>query len=495
MLRYQFFFLVLCSGFLLGIWIFFILVDAILLFFSCIFLFLICLSFYRVKKSSQLFFICFFVFYIIWWIYGFYFSQHHHERLDNVKSFQNLYMEYNWVVIRIQKRSEYYDEYLMRITSLWVDSDVGSQRILHILRVPKNFSLSVGEEYKYFWVLRLPEDFNNFAYSKFLESRSIYFRTSTNNLEKLAESHEDLFYLLFRLREHLISRSEALFPYKESLFLSGILFWAREHLPPEIRTQFNNSWLTHFITTSGFHVSLVILFLSTIVSIFPSYIRVVIIALWVTSFALFVWYWAPVVRASIMGILWYILLQSGASVRNLALIVFTLTLMVILSPMALLYDASLQLSFLAVLGILFTQDFFKKIFSFIPNFLSLRDACILTFASFAGLFPILFFQFWQVSLLTPLANMLVAWTIPPAMLWGAVVLFVDSLFPTLAAYLSFPVWVLLRFDMFIVESIGTMEWAIVVSPFWAHNSELQILYLVILVYIIAYFSLKKQRSL
>lgn len=491
----QLLFLISSVGFLLGIWTFFILEDSILLLLSSIFLSLICFSFYRVKKSSSLFFITLLIFYLVWCIYGFHYSISHNERLDYVESFQGIYMEYTWVVTRVQKRSDYYDEYIMRLSSLWAHSKSDSHKILHILRVPKNFSMLVWEEYRYLWVLRIPEDFNNFSYRKFLESRSIYFRTSTNNLEKLQESPQGIFYRLFLLREHLIARSEALFPYKESLFLSGILFWAREHLPSEIRTQFNNSWLTHFITTSGFHVSLVILFLSGIASIFPKYIRLIIIALWVTSFALFVWYGAPVVRASIMGILWYTLLQWGSSVRNLTLIIFTLTLMVLMSPMALLYDASLQLSFLAVLGILFTQDFFKKIFSPIPNFLSVRDACVLTFASFSWLFPILFFQFWQVSLLTPLANMLVAWTIPPAMLWGAFVLLVDAVFPFLSQYLSFPVWVLLRFDMFVVELIGTMEWAIVVSPLWAYASQLQILYLVILAYIIAYFALKKQRSL
>lgn len=495
MYNVQLYFLVFSFSFLFSVSFYFIVEDAFLFSLWGIFFSIFTFIFYTHKKSLIFFCLWSIFFFSVWWLYAWLYYKLTTEKSLFIEAYNGVYVEYSWEVLKVQKRSEYYDEYIMKLSSLSWEEIPSEEKILHILRVPKNFSLSRWEHYKYYWTLRLPEDFNNFAYRKFLESRSIYFRTTSNNLEKLREGPKDIFYQLFRLREHLIARSEALFPYRESLFLSGILFWAREHLPPEIRSQFNNSWLTHFITTSWFHVSLVILFLSSIAAIFPKYLRIGIILLWVTMFALFVWYWAPVVRASIMGILWYVLLQSWMSVRNLALIIFTLTLMVLISPMALLYDASLQLSFLAVLWILFTQDFFKKIFSFLPAFLWLRDACILTFSAFSWLFPILFFQFGQVSLLTPLANMLVAWTIPLAMLWGAFVLLVDIFSSLLATYLAFPVWILLRFDMWVVEVIGTQDWAIVQSTLWDYASLLQILYLVTLAYTIAYFSLKKQRSL
>jgi len=490
----QFYFLIFSSSFLFSVSFYFILEDTTLFILWSIFLSIFAVIFYIHKKSLIFFCIWIIFFFWVWWLYAWWHDKVTSKKSSFIETYNGVYVEYSWEVLKVQKRSEYYDEYIMKLSSLSGEEISSEEKILHILRVPKNFSLSRWEHYRYYWTLRVPEDFNNFAYIKFLKSRSIYFRTTTNNLEKLRESSKDIFYQLFRLREHLIVRSEALFPYRESLFLSGILFWAREHLPPEIRTQFNNSWLTHFITTSWFHVSLVILFLSSVAVIFPKYLRIGIIILWVAVFALFVWYWAPVIRASIMGVLWYILLQSWASIRNLVLIVFTLTLMVLVSPMALLYDASLQLSFLAVLWILFTQEFFKKLFFFLPAFLWLRDACVLTFSAFSSLFPILFFQFWQISFLTPLANMLVAWTIPLAMFWGAFVLLVDVFSSLLATYLAFPVWILLRFDILIVEVMGTQDWAIIKSNLWGYAWYLQVLYLIVLIYILLYFYTKKQRS-
>ena len=486
--------LISCVSFLVGLTLFLYLIDPILSLLSLTVISIICLLFaraYRKLFQTLLIIICFIS---IWWFYGLYYQETLNARIILVESYEDLFITYTWEVYKIQKRDDYYDEYIMKLHMIWNEKIDNPNTLKHILRVPKNYNLFPWEIYEYSWILRIPQDFNNFSYRRFLESRSIFFRNSTQSVRKLEESPEWLLYKVFLLREHLIVRSDVLFPYRESLLLSWVLFWAREHLPNELRLQFNNSWLTHFITTSWFHVSLVILFLTGVTFFLPIYIRIWVVVLWVLSFAVFVWYGAPVVRASIMWILWYFLLQSWHSVRNFLLIILTLTLMVIVSPLSLLYDVSLQLSFLAVLGILFTQDYFKKIFSFLPNFLSLRDACVLTFSAFVWLFPVLFFQFWQVSLLTPIANMLVAWTIPIIMLWGAFLLFIDYFSQSLAFFLSYPIWILLRFDIWVVELIGSQDWSLIRSSLWVYNSYAQILYLMCLFYSMSYLYIKKLRS-
>jgi predicted membrane metal-binding protein len=47
----------------------------------------------------------------------------------------------------------------------------------------------------------------------------------------------------------------------------------------ELKTDFNNSGLTHFIAVSGFNITILIIFLTYILKIFPSIIRVAIITL------------------------------------------------------------------------------------------------------------------------------------------------------------------------------------------------------------------------
>jgi hypothetical protein len=73
--------------------------------------------------------------------------------------------------------------------------------------------------------------------------------------------------------------------------------------------------------------------------------------------------------------------------------VFTAVAMTLLNPFALSYDVSLHLSFLAVIGIMYTQDIFQKIFYWIPNTFAIREALVLTLAALSFSIPIMIFQF------------------------------------------------------------------------------------------------------
>jgi len=117
-----------------------------------------------------------------------------------------------------------------------------------------------------------------------------------------------------------------------------------------------------------------------------------------------------------MGVIAYIFLQSGRNIRNITLLSFTAVCMVLYSPLSINYDVSLHLSFLAVIGIIYTQDFFKKIFFFVPQTFAIQEALILTLSALSFSLPIMIFQFGQVSLFAPIANIAVTWTIPLAML-------------------------------------------------------------------------------
>jgi len=52
-----------------------------------------------------------------------------------------------------------------------------------------------------------------------------------------------------------------------------------------------------------------------------------------------------------------------------------------------------------------------------PEVLAIKEAFVLTIASLTFTLPIIIFNFGQISLLSPIANVLVTWTIPLAMLF------------------------------------------------------------------------------
>lgn len=450
---------------------------------------IICLQ-YRQIFLFSVFLSCGIILWIWVWIHH---GQKVQYNIQQLHVYNGQYNTYQWQVSKVYRRSDFYDEYYIIIDK--VEDEYILWNIGHLLRVPKNFILSPRQIIRYSWVMYPLEDFDGFSYKKYMLSQGIYFSTSTNIIDTISHNKNHISYKMYVFREKLLSRIADIFPARESIFLWGILFWARENIPAELKEDFNNSWLTHFIAVSGFNITLCIIFMSFIFAFFPLYIRSLFVILSIVLFSYFVGLWAPVVRAAIMWILWYIFLQSWNKTNTLTLIAFTAVSMSILSPLSLNYDVSLHLSFLAVIGIIFTQEIFTKIFSWVPSIFAIREAFVLTLSALSFSLPIMIFQFGQVSLLAPIANIAVTWTIPLAMLWWALTLIVDFISSSLWQIIWYWTWILLRYDIAMVELFWNIDGALLKLDFWPYSIYLQTLYFMMLTYILAMFHAKKKNQL
>jgi competence protein ComEC len=271
-----------------------------------------------------------------------------------------------------------------------------------------------------------------------------------------------------------------------------ILIWARESLPEELKKDFNNSWLTHFIAVSWFNITILILFISYITTLLPIYLRSTIITLFIIFFTILVWDTAPVIRASIMGIIWYYILISGRKTNILSLIVLTAIIMTIISPLSINYDISLHLSFLAVLWIIYSQKFFEKLFYFLPDFLEIKTAFTLTLSALVFTLPIMIFSFWQVSILAPFANIAVTWTIPLAMIFWFISIIVHFVYPILWIIIWYITWILLKWDILVVHFFWKLDWSLLKIDLWIYKTHLEITYFIILIFLIIWFRKKEQ---
>jgi len=474
---------------LLWIWCYNVLEDIVLtgliLLLTIIFVFILCLI-YRHFLIVSIYCFIWVAFWLSIWNLNY---EKLSENIDRVYVYSGLYNSYQWEVHSVYKRSDFYDEYIVELDK--INDTEFSDKIAHVLRVPKNFVLQPRQAISYNGVMYLFEDFDGFQYKKYMLSRNLYFSTSTNTIHHIYHDITHLSYKISILREWLLSTIAEIFPQREAIFLWGILFGARENIPQDLKKDFNNSWLTHFIAVSWFNITLCIIFMSFLLWFLPMYIRVVWVIGSIVLFSFFVWLWAPVVRAAIMWSLAYLFLQSWNKSHTLTLIAFTATVMSILSPLSLNYDVSLHLSFLAVIGIIYTQELFTKLFSWIPSTFAIREAFVLTLSALSFSLPIMMFQFGQVSLLAPFANIAVTWTIPLAMLWWAITLILDSISPVLWQGAWFITWILLRYDMAMVEFFWNIDWALMQFDFWVYANYIQALYFVWLTYCLILYNLRK----
>ena len=421
---------------------------------------------------------------------------HNFDISENEKILSKYYYgqhEMTFFIQDVHKIKDYSREFKGKI--IQIDDNIIDNEIYSIISIPMNFNIEKWYTIKFRSKLYKVDNFDGFNYIKYLQSQDIYFKSYVTWMHVVDRNGLSIFEkYIYNFRKEFLRIIHEIYPSKEAIFLWWILVGARENLPDELKEDFNNSGLTHFIAVSWFNMTILIIFFAYILQFFPMYIRAVVITVAIILFTLLVWDTPPVIRAAIMGIIWYFVMISGRGNNSLTVILFTCFIMVFVSPLSLNYDVSFHLSFLAVVGILYTQWFFKRIFWFLPEFFAIKEAVVLTFAALSFTLPIMMFNFGQVSFLAPIANVLVTWTIPLAMLLGFLSVLWYIIHPELWVFIWFFDWLFLRYDMLIVYIFWNFEFSLIKIDLGEISVYLEAIYFITLVFLVVFFQSEKTRD-
>lgn len=460
-----------------------------------IFLIILFLQYYNYSKK-YFFYIFIMCFWFLFWILI------SNINLNNIEFNEILLNKYNnnlkhnlvFEIIDSYKIKDFNNEYIVKVNE--IDKKKINSNIKAVLSIPINFNLEKWYIVELNEKLYEFENLNEFEYKKYMLSKDIYFKTYTSNYIITEKKELNLLQNnILKTQKFFLNTINKIYTNNEAIFLWWILIWARKDIPNELKINFNNSWLTHIIAVSGFNITILILFLTYLLKFFPVFIRTIIITWVILFFTLLVWDTAPVIRASIMWLIWYYIIISWRKPNSLSIILLTAIIMVSFSPFSLNYDVSLHLSFLATIWIIYTQNLVSKIFSFLPNFLEIKTAFVLSLASLSFSLPIIIFNFWQISILSPIANILVAWTIPLAMLFWFVSIIVYWLSNIWWIIIWYIAWILLKWDILIVNLFWSFEWSIIKINFWVYKYYFELLYFIILIFLIIWFRKKEKQVL
>jgi len=487
--------LFICSSIFFLLWVFInnIFNNLFYVLFVLLLLVVLFLLYYILTKKHVIILLACLIFFLVWWLISYNQTIQNNEKQILISPYYNKNVELILKIQNIEKINESNIEYKAKLEKIWTKQI--KQNIYSLIKVWKSTKLEKNYIIKSNSKILEIKDFNNFSYKNYLLSKNIFFKSSINNLEVLEKKKLNVIERnILDFRKSFLDAIYNIYPKNEAVFLGGILLWARESLDKDLKQNFNNSWLTHFIAVSWFNITIIIIFLSFIFKYLPVSLRTVLITISIIFFTILVWDTAPVIRASIMWLVWYYILNSWRKWNSLSIILFTVSIMVILSPLSLNFDVSLHLSFLAVLWIIYTQKYFEKVFSFLPNFLEIKTAFCLTLSALVFTLPIMIFNFWQVSILAPLANIAVSWTIPIAMsLWflSVIVYFVYS---TIGIHIWYFTRIFLKWDILMVNFFWKQDWAIINFNFNLFKYHFELLYFVILLFLIFYFKNEKEQA-
>ncbi len=240
---------------------------------------------------------------------------------------------------------------------------------------------------------------------------------------------------LFSLKNRMHDAFKRIFPPQEAAFLNGITLGGYEGFTPEFKKAMSVSGTTHLVALSGYNITIIIASFSALfLSLFSRRASYILISFFILLFVLMTGAEASVVRAAIMGILVLLSYSAGRAYDIKNAVLFTVLVMVLINPKALVFDVGLQLSFLAVLGILYLKEPLWRLTRMKgeTGFLSWRDNLFTTASAQLAVAPILISNFGSFSPVSLLTNVVILELIPLTMFFGFLIL----LFSLFSYYLA-----------------------------------------------------------
>lgn len=349
-----------------------------------------------------------------------------------------------------------------------------------ILVVAKKYPLyQYGDKIEINGKLLTPKASEDFDYQKYLAKDNIYSIVYYPEI-KLLDSGQGNWLMgkLLAIKNKFKETLNQILVEPQAAFLAGLLLGEKRGLPADLTDAFARTGTTHIVALSGFNITIIAVALMALFNFFMVRRQ---ISFWlslgvIVLFVLMTGASASVVRAAVMGILILLAQQVGRLYQIKNALVLAGALMVYLNPRVLVWDLGFQLSFAATLGLIYILPILQHYFvpdeeekefvygqvnskALVKSLKSVKLILATTLAAQIAVLPILVVNFGQLSLIAPLANILVLPAIPLTMLVGFLGVLGGLIFLPLGQLLGWVSWLLLTYEIKIIELLAKISLA------------------------------------
>lgn len=286
----------------------------------------------------------------------------------------------------------------------------------------------IGDKISVTGALQRPENFaEDFDYIQYLKNKGI--RTTVPSPTIVLDASIDVptfrrgklaaYRSLFGIKDDFQSAVRRSLPEPYAAYINGILVGTRQNIPDDLAEAFNKTGTTHILAISGYNIAIIAQALLAAMVFFirrrkAFWISVAIIIL----FTILTGASASVVRASVMGLLLLFANGYGRLYDPRNSILLAAALMVFIHPLSLRFDVGFQLSFLAVLGLVYLYPLLESKFSRLPEWKGVKEILLMSIAAQVMVAPLLAYVFHTFSLVSLPANILILPLMPFVMLFG-----------------------------------------------------------------------------
>lgn len=319
--------------------------------------------------------------------------------------------------------------------------------------------------------LKSPAEFDSFSYKDYLAKDGIYSVMYSPAAKLISENNGNYLYTaIFKLKNKFKEKIKAVLPEPENSLLSGLLLGERSGLSQNLKDDFAITGTSHIIAVSGFNVTIIAVIILELALAF-GFSRAQ--SFWISLAAIILFIimvGAPssAIRAGIMGGLALIATRTGRLNSAVNAIVFAATAMVAINPKILRFDAGFELSFLAVIGLVWLYPVLEKYFSTQGGSASggqktfifkIKSMLLITISAQIMALPILLYDFNRLSLVAPLANILILPFVPLAMALGFLAGLSGFVWLGLAKVIGYFAWFVLAYQIRAIEFLASLTWS------------------------------------
>ncbi len=319
-----------------------------------------------------------------------------------------------------------------------------------------------GQKLKFTAKITEPKEYTDFSYKNYLSRFGIDAVVYLPKIEVVDGQFGNSIKLgILRLKQKFVKALGNVLPEPQNAFLGGLLLGAKRQIPKELSDQFSKTGTSHIVAISGYNITIIAGGIEWLLAWFGVRKRIsfgiAIIA--IVGFVVMTGASASAVRAGIMGILLLLSLNVGRVSVAANALAFTAVVMLLINPQILAFDVGFQLSFAALIGIIYLVPLIEPYFLWLPNFLSARQYFLATLAAQIFTLPILVYNFGQLSLVSLLPNILVLPTVPAAMLFGFITGLMAMIWAKLAYWAAGITWLILTYILKVIGFFAHLSFA------------------------------------
>jgi competence protein ComEC len=317
--------------------------------------------------------------------------------------------------------------------------------------------------------LRTPPQMDDFDYPGYLAHQGIYATMLYPEIEVLAtgQGFPPLAWI-YSLRGHLAQTLAQVLPEPQASLAQGIILGIRSNIPQDLRDDFSRSGTAHLLAISGLHLGVMAgILLGIGLWLFGRrrylYVWLAFGAVWL--YAIITGMSPPVVRGAIMASIFLIAEAIGRQRSAIVALTFAAAVMAGVNPY-ILGDASFQLSFLAMAGLVFIypvlRNYGRQLIAAglgeegaLVSFAGVTvDTMSASLGAVIAVWPLIAYYFGIFSLVGPLATFLALAALPVIILTGALTAVIGLVSLSVSQVVGWLAWPFLTYMILVARGLA-----------------------------------------